>query len=327
MHDIAFTARPPTNDQGAAVMSVGYRTADVDQLDHDPQPPATVKFLIPCTPPGFLFRARLHNRLERATGPLTLVSAGPGWGKSMLLASWVQTRRASAARAPVAWLTADCDDNDPVKFWASVTEAATGPHPETVVVIDDFHLVDHPELLASLDAWLRTPTRLRLILITRTDPAMPLRHLRAGGSLTEIRAADLALTEPETKEFLRLHGQAVPTSELTYQVQRTQGQPAKTRLAAMSLARAPLPDSSPGTIGHCRISCSRRSWLVTTLSCGTFSCGPAHPTTSAAIWRTYSPAAGTGAEPCKNSNSRTPSSPRSDRTGNGSTTNPCCGTY
>ena len=43
-----------------------------------------------------------------------------GYGKTTLLAAW---REAEAARKPVAWLTLDEGDNDPVVFWSYVIEA------------------------------------------------------------------------------------------------------------------------------------------------------------------------------------------------------------
>ncbi len=51
---------------------------------------------------------------------LTLVACPAGFGKTTLLAAW---REAEAARKPVAWLTLDEGDNDPVVLWTHAIEA------------------------------------------------------------------------------------------------------------------------------------------------------------------------------------------------------------
>ena len=51
---------------------------------------------------------------------LSLVACPAGFGKTTLLAAW---REVEAARKPVAWLTVDEGDNDPVVLWSYVIEA------------------------------------------------------------------------------------------------------------------------------------------------------------------------------------------------------------
>ena len=66
-------------------------------------------------------RERLLERLRAGSGlALSLVACPAGYGKTTLLAAW---REAEAARKPVAWLTLDEDDNDPVVLWSYVIEA------------------------------------------------------------------------------------------------------------------------------------------------------------------------------------------------------------
>ena len=61
-------------------------------------------------------RERLLERLRSGSGlRLTLVACPAGFGKTTLLAAW---REAEAARKPVAWLTLDEGDNDPVVLWS-----------------------------------------------------------------------------------------------------------------------------------------------------------------------------------------------------------------
>lgn len=66
---------------------------------------------------------------------------------------------------------------------------------ELVLVLDDLQYVTDDECLASIDHALeRLPATARLIVISRTDPALALGLLRARGGLAELRAGELAFT-------------------------------------------------------------------------------------------------------------------------------------
>ena len=81
-----------------------------------------------------------------------------------------------------------------------------------MLVLDDFHLITAPAVLDSVGLLLRRlPPGLRLALVTRTDPPLPLARLRAGGQLAELRSADLRFTLEETAAFLaEIAGADVP---------------------------------------------------------------------------------------------------------------------
>ncbi len=53
-----------------------------------------------------------------------MVTAGAGWGKTTLVASWI---RAEPDRA--AWFSVDATDSDPVRFWGAVIGALDGVAP------------------------------------------------------------------------------------------------------------------------------------------------------------------------------------------------------
>src|SRR4051812_2034067 len=56
-------------------------------------------------------RTRIVARLnDSAATPVVVVCAGPGYGKTTVLARWA----ASGARRPSAWVSVDRHDNDPV---------------------------------------------------------------------------------------------------------------------------------------------------------------------------------------------------------------------
>ena len=66
-------------------------------------------------------RSRLIERLnEGLTGKLTLISAPAGFGKTTLISEWVH-----GCRLPVAWLSLDEGDSDPVRFIAYLISRIT----------------------------------------------------------------------------------------------------------------------------------------------------------------------------------------------------------
>jgi LuxR family transcriptional regulator, maltose regulon positive regulatory protein len=80
-----------------------------------PQALVTTKLRVPRTRPNLVARPRLRDAL--ATGeerPLTLVSAPAGFGKTTLLAEWLEDR--SGDERFVAWLSLEESDNDPARF-------------------------------------------------------------------------------------------------------------------------------------------------------------------------------------------------------------------
>jgi LuxR family transcriptional regulator, maltose regulon positive regulatory protein len=219
--------------------------------------------------PGVVDRPRLFALLDRGTsGPVTLVSAPAGSGKTMLLASWLRT---ADARGAVAWVEVERDETDATRFWVAVMDAlrATGtvapedplatltPAPrgeaafvhalladlddlasDVLLVLDDVHHLRSPEALAGLERLLaRLPDRLRVILISRRDPKLGLHRLRLAGALTEVRAGDLGFTEDEAEELMAGAGVGIDADDVRRVRERTEGWAAGLRLAAMSLAR------------------------------------------------------------------------------------------
>src|SRR6476469_9988221 len=86
-----------------------------------PRPPVrgdvgvvTAKLARPEVPSSYVERLRLQQALDlAATGPVTLVVGGPGWGKTSLVASWASQ---ASPRRTIAWLTLDADDDEPRVF-------------------------------------------------------------------------------------------------------------------------------------------------------------------------------------------------------------------
>jgi LuxR family maltose regulon positive regulatory protein len=83
------------------------------------------KLLAPHTLSGLVARPRVSACLDASLqGKLTLVTAPAGFGKTTAVAEWVRQRD-----LPVAWLSLDSGDNDPVRFWSYLAAALGGLQP------------------------------------------------------------------------------------------------------------------------------------------------------------------------------------------------------
>jgi LuxR family maltose regulon positive regulatory protein len=215
-------------------------------------------------------RPRLSGRLRRgAASRLTLISAPAGFGKTTLLAEWLA---ATPTEGSVAWLSLEENDSQPAVYWtyvitalqAVVPSAGTSALPllqsgqppiETVVatvlnelgtvpddiylVLDDYHLVDGPDIQAGMTYLLEhLPPQVHLVISTREDPDLPLARLRAGGQLVEVRATDLRFTLEEAASYLNdVTGLGLAASDIARLEGRTEGWIAALQLAALSMER------------------------------------------------------------------------------------------
>ncbi len=202
---------------------------------------------------------------------LTLLAAPPGFGKTTLLAEWAAEDDGPA----VAWVSLDEDDDDPARFLAYVLAALRRVEPglgdralaalrspgagvvdvvlpllvnelahsgrEIALVLDDYHVITNPEIHEAI-AYLveRAPAGFRLVVATRADPPFPLGRLRAGGELSELRAAELRFGDEETGTFLtEALGLELSAQDVDRLQARTEGWPAALYLAALSLRARP----------------------------------------------------------------------------------------
>jgi LuxR family transcriptional regulator, maltose regulon positive regulatory protein len=213
-------------------------------------------------------RPRLTELLEQGRrARLILVSAPAGFGKTTLLARWLA--EAEGLRS-VAWLSLEDADSEPARFWTYLVTAVQRAVPEvgasalallqtrqpaldTVlatlindlsatpteldVVLDDYHLVDTPDLQSSVAYLLdHLPPQVHLVISTRVDPALPLARLRVRGELVEIRAADLRFTLDEAAAYLNdVAALDLTSADIAALETRTEGWIAALQLAALSL--------------------------------------------------------------------------------------------
>ena len=77
------------------------------------------KLYVPRARPDFVPRPRLLDQLDQGlTGRFVLVSGPAGYGKTTLVSQWLASRQ-----YPVAWISLDAGDNDPVRFLRYVVGA------------------------------------------------------------------------------------------------------------------------------------------------------------------------------------------------------------
>jgi LuxR family maltose regulon positive regulatory protein len=110
-----------------------------------------------------------------------------------------------------------------------------------VLVLDDYHHIRVEWIHRAVEFLLaHQPPQLHLVLITRTDPPLPLPRLRVRGQVTEIRAGDLRFTENESAAFLSQALGGTLEAELVAALEaRTEGWIAGLQLASLAL-RTPL---------------------------------------------------------------------------------------
>ncbi|MBK8049881.1 MAG: hypothetical protein IPK16_23925 [Anaerolineales bacterium] len=221
-------------------------------------------------------RPRLIEMLDRGLrGPLTLVSAAAGFGKTTLVSAWIEELTVRThTPIPTAWLSLDENDSDLEGFLryfvaairtvfptacAEVSALLEAPQPVSqtpfvvalsndmeslparcVLVLDDYHAIHgvavHDFLGELLRHW---PQRLHLVLLTRNSPPLPLANLRAAGRVVEIRTRDLRFTPEESAAFLaKVLKAPLSQSAVTLLDQRIEGWIAGLRLATVSLRTA-----------------------------------------------------------------------------------------
>ena len=226
------------------------------------------KLRVPDRRPGVVARPRLAGRLHEAgRSALTVLSAPAGFGKTTLLTEWLAAVRPSGSAA--AWVSLDARDSDARLFLTYVVTAVQAALPEVgaaalealaasapletvvasllndlsqsstdlVLVLDDYHLVEAPEVHDAMSVLLEhQPAQLHVVLATRVDPPLPLARLRAGGRLVELRAADLRFTAQESTAYLNdcMH-LGLGDGDLGALDARTEGWIAALQLAALSL--------------------------------------------------------------------------------------------
>ncbi len=236
-------------------------------------------------------RPRLTGRLrdDPASWPrLVLVSAPAGFGKTTLLAQWLASgERGEGESEPprVAWLSLDAEDSELRRFVTHLVAAIQTTSPRvgaealalldsgrtlpaeavlvslvndldelagpTVLALDDYHVIDAPDIHESVTFLLdHLPPQVTIAITTRADPPLPLARLRGRGELLELRAADLRFTAEEADAFLNhVMGLDLDPAHVAALEHRTEGWAAGLQLAALSARGRTDAGDSGGVAG------------------------------------------------------------------------------
>jgi LuxR family transcriptional regulator, maltose regulon positive regulatory protein len=225
------------------------------------------KLHLPFTQPGLVSRPRLQEQIKHGLcGPLTLITAPAGFGKTTLVATSI-----AGCGMPMAWLSLDKDDNQVERFlnyliaalqYADnsigneaaqlITGTSQAPSEavlislindldrgtgEVALVLDDYQFIKNPAVHAAVAFFLEhCPTAFHLLIATRSDPPWPLARLRARNQVVELRADDLRFTGVEAAQFLNeVMGLHLETGSVTALELRTEGWIAGLQMAALSM--------------------------------------------------------------------------------------------
>jgi len=236
--------------------------------------PLGPKFRPPVARAGIVIRTTLIERLMTTDSAVITLVAPPGYGKTTLLAQWVER-----LGPRVAWVTCDRTDDDPAALLAAVATAigavaplgpaasrllaasggGIGIVPAFVAAIEPIGapmtiVLDHLEHVSSRESHaalaefaMRVPRGWRLALASREPLPIPTARLRVQGGMTELGPSELAMSETEAEALLSgADVEALPrlTREL---LDRTEGWPVGLYLGALAMrAGTPIGDYAFG---------------------------------------------------------------------------------
>jgi len=196
----------------------------------------TTKLQRPNLPGDFIPRPKLIEYVNKdLQRPFTLVSAGAGYGKSTFVSSWF-----SEISQKNCWLSLDENDNDLRTLFVHFVSAIRTVMPDfgmktagllnipdmpginilkntlindlnelpemVILALDDFHVIYNRDIIDIFTESLKFPPKnFHLVIISRSDPALPLSRFRAKNKMKEIRSSHLQLTQHEIKSFVESH--------------------------------------------------------------------------------------------------------------------------
>lgn len=212
-------------------------------------------------------QALLKSLRERMQGPLVLVVAPPGYGKTTLMMQWRRELLHEGADAAVAWLSVDEADAEPNRFLAYLilsleragldlghlprlaASQSLDPQPERTItallhvlarenrtvtlLLDDYHTAANKQLDTILQALLEQAAPwLQWVVASRTRPGWPLALWKTKGWVHEVSARELTLTCAETSDILGLD---MSQPDLHRLHETTEGWPVAVQLARLWL--------------------------------------------------------------------------------------------
>jgi ATP/maltotriose-dependent transcriptional regulator MalT len=237
------------------------------------------KFHAPRLHATLVERKRLLEKLDAALqGKLTLLCAPAGFGKTTLISQWMENNRVRGQGLPVAWVSLESSDNDPMRFWRYIITACQSLHADLgqaslaqpsadlppfeipslemvltlllnniarfassrLLILEDYHLITESHIHETMTFFLdHLPAQLHVVILTRSEPPLPLVRWRARGELAEMHAADLRFSREEMANFfqrvLAFSPSILPAEAFNQLETRLEGWAAGLRLLALAL--------------------------------------------------------------------------------------------
>ena len=239
------------------------------------------KLFIPPMPSEVVPRPRLVKRLNFAVrGKLSLVTAPAGYGKTMLVTTWLHQLRARDTGTQVVWLSLDEGDDDLRRFLtyfvaalcqvdesfeatrevflqdsrdeiatkamvASLLNQVVEYGQSVILILDDYHEINSPAIHEALSFWLdHQPPNFHLVITSREEPPLPLPRMRVRRQVTEIGTDALRFSPTESADFLNQHMQLkLSAADIAQLESMTEGWVAGLQLAALSLQNKAEPQA------------------------------------------------------------------------------------
>lgn len=217
------------------------------------------KFAAPTLAPHHRPRPRLCGIWDHPSPRLLTVTAGPGWGKTALLAE-----RARDLGDRALWYSLDELDRDPGVLTAHLLAACGEPASDappleqlaaivgglehrSLLILDDVHVVAQApatrELLTRLLRYL--PSSCNLALAGREPVDLEVARLGARGEVAHLTADDLSFTRDEAHDWLTHRLGPAATADLTARIHTIcEGWPTGMAICGQALADA-APDLHP----------------------------------------------------------------------------------
>ena len=210
-----------------------------------------------------------------------MVVAPAGWGKTSLLSRWAST---TASTTPLAWVSLDENDDEPVRFWRYlltalreaddqlssaaldalaaantaptdlalpllINELAATPN-RHVLVLDDYQAITDRAIHESVEFFLSyLPPTAQVVIASRWDPPLPLARMRARGELVELRANDLRFSPDEAAAMVSAVAES-PLDDTAASAlwERTEGWAAGLQLAGLALRGSRDPSAAAARV-------------------------------------------------------------------------------
>ena len=216
-----------------------------------------------------VLRKHLIDYLDRNRyKPFTLVSAPAGYGKSMLVSSWIE-----ACKCPAVWISLSEEADELHKFLEYLCAGMEKNMPGTlsntselihsvelpsvkilseilindldeidrefVLVLDDYHLLRNQDINELINTILEFPPQhMHLVIITRRDPMLDLTRLNSYGRMNQVRMKELCFSNKEILAlYEKLIGLNLDQETAEKLLQKTEGWITGLRLASLSIQK------------------------------------------------------------------------------------------